>query len=157
MQHTFGKIPRYVLLFFMLLSCHFLAAQSATGTVVDAENQEPIIGASILEKGTNNGTITDFDGHFELNLTTEDPVLVISYVGFQSQEAEYTGEELFIELTGGLALDEVVVTALGIKRERKALGYSVQEIGGADLVVARERSEERRVGKESRSLRTVKE
>src|SRR5690625_261554 len=97
------NVTYYDLTFFMLLSCHFLAAQSATGTVVDAENQEPIIGASILEKGTNNGTITDFDGHFELNLTTEDPVLVISYVGFQSQEAEYTGEELFIELTGGLA------------------------------------------------------
>lgn len=138
MQHINGSFPRYVLLLFMLLSGQFLAAQSATGTVVDAENQEPIIGASILEKGTNNGTITDFDGHFELNLTTDDPVLIISYVGYQAQEVEYDGEELHIELTGGLALDEVVVTALGIKRERKALGYSVQEIGGADLVVARE-------------------
>src|SRR5690625_926457 len=118
MQHTFGKIPRYVLLFFMLLSCHFLAAQSATGTVVDAENQEPIIGASILEKGTNNGTITDFDGHFELNLTTEDPVLVISYVGFHSQEAEYTGEKLIIELSGGRALDEVVEIGRASCRER---------------------------------------
>lgn len=133
-----GMVPGLFFLFFTFFAGHLATAQSVTGTVVDAGNQEPIIGASILEKGTNNGTTTDFDGRFELNLTTDEAVLVVSYVGYQAQEVEYKGEELLIELSGGLALDEIVVTALGIRREKKALGYSVQEIGGADLVVARE-------------------
>lgn len=114
-------------------------AQTIRGTITDAGNGEPIIGASVLEKNTeNNGTTTDFDGKFELTAQTETPVLVISYVGYQTIEVPFTGQDLDIQLSSGLALDEIVVTALGIQREKKALGYAVQEIGGPDLVVARE-------------------
>src|SRR5690606_30615565 len=114
-------------------------AQTIRGTITDAGNGEPIIGASVLEKNTeNNGTTTDFDGKFELTAKTETPVLVISYVGYQTIEVPFTGQDLDIQLSSGLALDEIVVTALGIQREKKALGYAVQEIGGPDLVVARE-------------------
>src|SRR5690554_3019990 len=114
--------------------------QTIRGTITDASSGEPIIGASVLEKDTeNNGTTTDFDGLFELTAQTESPVLIISYVGYQTIEVPYNGEEMLnIQIQGGLALDEIVVTALGIEREKKALGYSVQEIGGPDLVVARE-------------------
>lgn len=131
-----------------MLICIFLVsaftasvnAQTIQGTITDAESGEPIIGATVMEKNTdNNGTITDFDGKFELVTQTESPVLVVSYVGYQNTEVAYDGEEMMnILLYSGLALDEIVVTALGIEREKKALGYAVQEIGGADLVVARE-------------------
>src|SRR5690625_51743 len=116
--------PGLFFLFFTFFAGHLATAQSVTGTVVDAGNQEPIIGASILEKGTYNGTTTDFDGRFELNLTTDEAVLVVSYVGYQAQEDEYKGEELLIQHSGGLAWDEIVVTALGIKREKSAWIFS---------------------------------
>lgn len=122
---------------FTLLS---LNSQTIQGLITDSDNGEPIIGATVLEKGTdNNGTTTDFDGKFQLTAQSDNPVLVISYVGYQPMEVSYNNEAMLeIQLNRGLALDEIVVTALGIEREKKALGYSVQEIGGPSLVVARE-------------------
>ncbi|MBY5957372.1 SusC/RagA family TonB-linked outer membrane protein [Membranicola marinus] len=132
-----------VLSFFLMISAFTgpgAYAQNIQGIISDAENGDPIIGATVLELDTeNNGTTTDFDGKFQLEAQTDNPVLVVSYVGYQSVEVPYNGEELLeIQLSGGLALNEIVVTALGIKREKKALGYAVQEIGGPSLVVARE-------------------
>src|SRR5690606_951900 len=94
-------------------------AQTIQGIVTDANSGEVINGATILEKNTeNNGTTSDFDGKFQLTAQTESPVLMISYVGYQSLEVPYNGEELLeITLSSGLALNEIVVTALGIERE----------------------------------------
>ncbi len=127
----------FITLFLLLLFATGVNAQTVSGTITDAENGEAIIGATVLEKGSeNNGTTTDFDGKFSLTLQTEDPVLQVSYVGYQPQEVAYTGQEnLTIQLNPGLLFDEVVVTALGIKRETKRLGYAVTELKGEDIAM----------------------
>lgn len=107
------------------------------GTVVDATG-EPLIGVSILEMGTTNGTITDFDGKFTLSVS-EKSKLELSYIGYKSQQLAPKADLGVITLTEDTeVLDEVVVTALGIKREKKALGYAMQEVKGESLVASRE-------------------
>jgi TonB-linked SusC/RagA family outer membrane protein len=109
------------------------------GTVADQDGT-PLPGASILEKGTTNGTQSDFDGNFVISVTDANAVLVISYIGFSTREIALEGKtDLTIILQESSdSLDEVVVTALGISREKKGLGYAVQEIQGGDLNEARE-------------------
>lgn len=121
-----------------VLGCLWAMQQTAktTGVVSDAEG--PIIGASVVEKGTSNGTITDLDGRFSLDVKPG-TILVISYVGYASQEVKATTGAMKITLKeDNQMLDEVVVTALGIKRERKALGYGVAEVKGESLTKAKE-------------------
>jgi TonB-linked SusC/RagA family outer membrane protein len=109
-----------------------------TGTIEDAFG--PVIGASILIKGTTNGTITGMDGEFTLDGLTNGDVILISYIGYLSQEIVYTGQTtLSVKLAeDAQKLDEVVVTALGIKREKKALGYAMQEVKGDQLTETRD-------------------
>lgn len=116
-----------------------IVQQQVTGTIVDAQGV-PLPGANILEKGTANGTQSDFDGNFALKVSSKDAVLVISYVGFLSQEIAVLDRTVFnIVLKDDAArLDEVVITALGIKKETKSLGYAVQEVKGESMVKARE-------------------
>ena len=108
-----------------------------TGKVVDAKG-EPVIGATIREDGTSNGTITDFDGNFSLDVFANS-LLEVSYVGYKSQQlrAEVNGKLDVTLKEDTEVLDEVVVTALGIKREQKALSYNVQKIGGEDLTAVK--------------------
>ncbi len=110
-----------------------------TGTVSD-EDGGPLPGASIVEKGTTNGTQTDFDGNFTINVGDPNAILIVSYIGFATIEIPSNGQTtLGITLKESSAsLDEVVVTALGISRDKKGLGYAVQEIQGDDLNEARE-------------------
>lgn len=111
-------------------------SNKVTGKVSDATG--PIIGASVVEKGTANGTITDLDGNFSLNVKAG-ATLVVSYVGYKSEEVKVGKGPLNITLKeDAKALDEVVVTALGIKRERKALGYGIDEVKGEALTKAKE-------------------
>lgn len=111
-------------------------SEKISGVVKDATG--PIIGASIVEKGTTNGTITDLDGRFTLDVK-KGAVLVISYVGYTSKEVKATKGVMDIALEeDNQVLSEVVVTALGIKRERKALGYGVAEVKGEALTKAKE-------------------
>lgn len=110
---------------------------SVTGTVVDV-NGEPLIGVSILEKGTTNGSITDIDGHFVLQ-TSPNSTLEISYIGYKTitiAANENLGKIVMREDTE--VLDEVVVTALGIKRSQKALSYNVQEVKGDALTAVKD-------------------
>ncbi|MEG1545088.1 MAG: SusC/RagA family TonB-linked outer membrane protein, partial [Tannerellaceae bacterium] len=109
-----------------------------TGTVEDALG--PVTGASVVVKGSTNGTITDIDGNFTLEGVKKGSVIQISFIGYTTQEVTYTGQANFtIKLAeDAQKLDEVVVTALGIKREKKALGYAMQELKGDELVNARE-------------------
>lgn len=106
---------------------------TVTGTVVDF-NGMPLLGANILVKGTTNGAQTDFDGNFSIVAEVGD-ILVVSYIGFRTTEVEVTSSApMTIELQEDSAqLDEVVVTALGISREKKSLGYATQEIDGEDV------------------------
>jgi hypothetical protein len=101
----------------VLLSIAFAHAQvTASGVVVDAATGEPIIGASVLEDGTTNGTITDFDGNFTLSVAN-DAMVVISYVGYKSQQL-YPKAGMSIKLSeDSEVLEEVVVTGIFPKRK----------------------------------------
>lgn len=106
------------------------------GTVKDEFG--PVIGASVVEKGTSNGVVTDLNGKFSLNVKPG-ATLIISFVGYKQQEVKAGNVPLNIVLEeGSKMLGEVVVTALGIKRERKALGYGVAEVQGEALTKAKE-------------------
>ena len=105
----------FVALFFVTAT--ILAQTKVTGTVVD-ENNQPLPGASVLEKGTTNGTETDFDGKFTLNAASESGVLVISYLGYTTQEVAFSSSKANVgTLTmavGGNLLDEIVVVGKGV-------------------------------------------
>lgn len=105
-----------------------------SGKVTDSEG-EPLIGVNIQEKGANRGTSTDLDGNFTLENINENATLVFSYIGYQTKEVVVNGKTSFnvILETDAFGLDEVVVTALGITRDKKALGYSVGEVDGEEL------------------------
>ena len=117
----------------MLFCIGTILAQTVSGSITDSKG-EPLLGASILVKGTSVGTVTDLDGNFSLNVPPEGKVLVVSYTGFTSQEIEIGSQTTFsITLDEGVTLTEAVVTALGVERSEKALGYAVQEVGGDQL------------------------
>ena len=109
------------------------------GSVFNTED-EPLIGATVLIKGTHVAMSTDIDGNFELRTSEKNPVLQVSYVGCESKEVAVNGRD-FVKIVlspSAENLSEVVVTALGIKRQTKALGYAVQDIKGESLTEARE-------------------
>ena len=117
----------------LFCSAAMMASITVTGTVISAEDGLPVIGASVLEKGTSNGTITDFDGIYELTVA-DDAVLVFSYVGLSSQELKVSGPVMDVTLKGdAIAMEEVVVTAMGVVQEKKRLNFAVQNIGGEAL------------------------
>lgn len=109
------------------------------GVVFD-ETGEPLIGASVQLKGAKMVTVTDIDGKFVIRNSVSHPVLIISYVGYKTQEVAVkgSGEVKVVMEPSSEQLDEVVVTALGIKRQAKALGYAVQDIKGDAMTEARE-------------------
>lgn len=103
------------------------------GVVKDATG-EPIIGVSVIVKGTTNGTVTDLDGNFSIANVKKGATLRFTYLGYNPQEVVYNGQPLNITLVeDSKALEEVVVTALGIKKDAKKLGYAVSTVSSADL------------------------
>lgn len=100
---------------------------------------EPLIGVNVKVKGTTTGAITDFDGNFQIQ-AKKGAVLEISYIGYASQEVKVAdNKSLSIVMTEDTkVLNEVVVTALGIKRETKSLTYNVQQIGGDEVAKAKD-------------------
>ncbi len=110
-----------------------MAQRTVTGTVTD-ETGETLIGASVLVKGTTTGTVTDIDGSYSLDVPAGEQTLVFSYTGYATQDV-ITGASNVIDITlsEGLQLNEVVVTGLGIKKEKKALGYGVSTISNDQL------------------------
>ncbi len=130
---------------FLLLVVVFVAfsvraqERSISGTVIDDEG-ERVPGANVLIKGTNTGTVTDIDGQFRITVPSNDAVLVFSFIGMKSQEVA-VGSRSVIDVTMARdveQLSELVVTALGISREKRSLGYSVQEVAGDDVAKSRE-------------------
>ena len=110
-------------------------ATKISGVVTDGT--EPIIGASVRVKGTNKGTITDLDGRFSLDVAAGTE-LIVTYVGYKEVTVKAAANMKVVLQEENTALSEVVVTALGIKRERKALGYGVSEVKGEELTKAKE-------------------
>ena len=116
-----------------LLSVAMMASVTVRGVVISTDDGLPVIGASVLEKGTSNGTITDFDGMYELTVQ-DGAVLVVSYVGMTTQEVKVTGPQMDVRLSSdAIAMEEVVVTAMGVVQEKKRLNFAVQNIGGEAL------------------------
>ena len=131
-------------LFGIFLSCCVLAAsaqqaRTISGTVRD-DKGNPVPNASYQIRGTNSGGVTDASGNFKVTVSGNNTVLIISSAGFQAKEISVGRDNsLNVVLESGTgSLSEVVVTALGIQRAKKSLGYSVQEIKGQTLVEARE-------------------
>ncbi|WP_163715222.1 SusC/RagA family TonB-linked outer membrane protein [Mangrovibacterium lignilyticum] len=132
---------RLIFLFLSCLVAVMATAQDRTisGFVQEKATQDPLPGVTVQEKGTTNGTITDIDGKFTIAVKPG-AVLLISFIGMDSQEiAVGNATNLQIQLEPSMEqVNEVVVTAMGIKKETKALGYAVQEVKGAELVKVKE-------------------
>lgn len=131
-----SRVTLYLLGLFLLLGAETFAQDGTTisGTVVAAESQEPLPGVNIVEKGTSNGTMTDFDGNFSLEVSNPNAVLVFSFMGFRNQEVNVNGRSsMEVELqVDQNALDEVVVVGYGTAR-RSDLTGSVASISGEQL------------------------
>ena len=113
--------------------------RTITGQVVDAKG-EPLIGVSILVKGTTDGAITDLDGNYKLMTKSNNPVIVYSYIGYKTQEIPLKGQTA-INITmmdDTQVIDEVVVTALGIKRSEKALSYNVTQVDAESALAVKD-------------------
>ena len=126
----------YLLLFgLFLLSAQTAWSQKVTGVVKSEEDAEPIPGVSVIIKGTPKGTITTIDGSYEI-AATEGEIIVFSLVGYQRQEIKVSKgtTTLDIILAGGTSkLDEVVVTAMGVDKAKRTLGFAAQQVKGEEL------------------------
>ncbi len=144
LSYTFIKINQYImrgyllcLLFLLLGTMTVVAQKQVTGNVTDTDGV-PLIGATVQETGTNNGTTTDIDGNFTLSNVSEDATITCTYIGYESQIILVEGQSsISASLASGVTLDGVVVTALGIERDEKALAYSTTEVGGDNFSQAR--------------------
>ncbi|MBD1363767.1 SusC/RagA family TonB-linked outer membrane protein [Mucilaginibacter sp. ZT4R22] len=133
------KIIFLALLGLVFLSTAFAQSQKVSGVVMGDDGQ-PLIGATVYNKAAiSNATTTDNKGAFSINVSAT-ATLVVSYIGYKTQDYQLKGETSGIKITlssGNASLSEVVVTALGIKKEKKSLGYAVTEVKGGELTEAR--------------------
>lgn len=125
---------KYLLLFVALLFIQGAVAQTITGTVTDNFGT-PVPSVNVIEKGTTNGTSTDFDGNYSITVSNSSGTLVFSSLGFVTREIAIGGQSsINVTLEEDVEqLGEVVVTALGIRKETKALGYSLTEVKGEEI------------------------
>lgn len=126
----------FLLLAGLLLSLQLSAQRRAvTGTILESDGVTPLIGATIKVKGSASGAISDMDGKFRLDVESNKSVLSITYMGYDPQEIE-VGNRSVIQAQmkeSAVALNETVVTALGITREQKSLGYAVSKLGEEEV------------------------
>ena len=127
----------------MFFACLFLslglamAQTKVNGTVVSQEDNEPVIGVSVLVVGTNTGTVTDANGRFSLTVPAGKSQLRFTYVGMETLEVSARPNMRIVLRNGDTNLDEIVVTAMGIKRSAKALGYSATAVDGSEIAAGR--------------------
>lgn len=128
------KTKLLIPLFLLLVSANAWAQRTISGTVTD-EKGEGLIGATVLVRGTNTGTATDVEGKYSITLPEGGNTLIFTYVGYESKEVTVGASNVInVSLSAGAEqLKEVVVTALGIEREKKSLGYSTQKVGGDEI------------------------
>ena len=128
-----------VLLFLSMVTlplCSMLAQRMITGTV-KSDGGDPLIGASVVVKGTTKGAITDIDGKYSVDVPKEATTLVFSFTGFASQDVTLTASNVVdIVLSEGKVLEETVITAFGIKKDKSNLGYGVSQVTSAELTTA---------------------
>ena len=133
------KKVRIILSMMLLTLATAVFAQnvSVSGVITDASNGEPVPGASVILRGTTTGTMSNVDGMFSLTAPSN-ATLIISSIGYVTTEVPVNGRSTInvaLDVDNEL-LEEVVVTALGISREKKALGYAVQDVKGETLTQA---------------------
>ncbi|MEM7657170.1 MAG: SusC/RagA family TonB-linked outer membrane protein [Bacteroidota bacterium] len=116
-----------------------LTKKTITGTITSSEGV-PLVGATVVGKGTSQGALTDQQGRYRLELDDEVETLVVSYLGFETTEVAIAGQRVIdVSLSEEIqSLEDVVITALGMKREKKSLGYAVQEVDGSEIQKTRE-------------------
>jgi len=124
-----------LILFYLLTTTAFSQKITISGTITSSEDQGSIIGASVLEKGTTNGTITNFDGNYTIQVQ-QGATLVFSYVGMIKTEKVVTtsGTLNVVMQPEAVNIEEVVVTAMGVRQEKKKLNFAVQSINGDALI-----------------------
>ena len=119
-----------------LISCLAFAQTRVSGTVISAEDNAPVPGAGVIVNGTTVGTVTGADGKFTLTVPSGSKTLIVSCLGMKTQEVDATDGIVVVLENDFNALNEVVVTAMGITREKKALGYAIQEVKSEELMAA---------------------
>lgn len=132
------KKTRSILTCLFLGICSFAMAQSiqVTGTVTDAADGQPLPGATILVQGERTAFVTDNDGNYAITCAS-DAALVFSYVGYVSVEVAVNNRSVInVDMRAANVLDEVIVTALGITRERKSIGAAIQDVKADELTKA---------------------
>ncbi|MBD2705772.1 SusC/RagA family TonB-linked outer membrane protein [Spirosoma sp. BT702] len=123
-----------LLIVFLFLISITAFSQKLIGQVIDQASQKPIVGATVQIKRTQSGTLTNATGIFTLTNLQPADVLTFSFVGYRTQEVQYTGQtDLTVELIAGVSLNEVVVTALGLERNARSLGYAIQKVDGSQV------------------------
>lgn len=130
-------MKRLVLLFvgfIFILQYSYSQKVTITGTITAKEDGLPIIGASVVEKGTTNGTITNFDGIYSITVSSG-ATLEFSYVGMEKQERKIAGAATLnvVLSSSAIAIDELVVTAMGVKQEKKRMNFAVQSVNSEML------------------------
>lgn len=122
----------------VVISPYTLQQQKVTGIITDAVTGEPIVGANIIIEGSTTGVISDLNGKYSIDVPDNKSVLVVTFIGYVSERIVATQANINIQLVPEIkTLEEVVVTALGIKRSEKALGYSVQKVTGDNLTTVK--------------------
>jgi len=124
-------------LFFLICVLGFssLQAQTVTGTITDIMDGTSLPGVNVIIKGSKTGASSDFDGKYSIEVTSANAILQFSYIGYATQEISVNGKTLInvSMMQSAESLNEVVVTALGIKKETKSLGYSITEVKGDEM------------------------
>ncbi|MCF6239764.1 MAG: TonB-dependent receptor plug domain-containing protein [Bacteroidales bacterium] len=129
-----------LMLLFALSSSLYAQERTITGKVTDASDGSPLPGVNIAVVGTSQGTITDLDGNYSLKVPDNNASLSFSFLGYETKTVQ-VGNQTVINValnTSDVALEDVVVTALGISKEKKALGYSVTEVSGDEITKVKE-------------------
>ena len=131
-NNHYGRIVISAILLYLLPIT--LWAQNKVGGVVLDVNQEPLIGVNVVEKGTSNGTVTDIDGRFNLSLSSANPVLHVSYVGYVAQDVAVNGQSTvqIVLQENNEMLDEMVVIGYGIQK-KSALTGAISQVSSKDL------------------------
>ena len=122
----------------LLMQMGFAQSRTVSGVVTAKEDGFPVIGASILVKGTTTGTITDIDGNYSIQVP-EGGTLVFTYVGMKKQELQPKSNILNVVMVSeAVAIEEVVVTAMGVKQEKKRMNFAVQSLNADNLIESRD-------------------
>ena len=136
----FSKYLAIIISLFLFSGMVYGQYVTVTGTVTSSEDGTTVPGVSVVEKGTSNGTTTGVNGDYTITVSSPGATLVFSFLGMTPQEIALNGRtrvDVVMDVDV-VSMDEVVVTALGISKEKKALGYAVTEVGSDDISIVKD-------------------